>query len=163
MNELIQIVKRGEALNTLFHHAKQLNLAGLAAATNAVAGICGCKEFQGESYVGRFYIYTEIPTSENKYLRLLADEDIPTKTRPSHTCEESSKGETPMLTKFRIRELRRLRGMSQSCLAKRLGLRSASTVTMWERGNRKPPSDLLPQIARELNCTVDELFEEGGN
>ena len=63
-----------------------------------------------------------------------------------------------MSTMFRIRELRQERGMTQSQLAKGMGLRSASAVTMWETGDRNPPSSILPQLAEILGCTIDELY-----
>ena len=61
-------------------------------------------------------------------------------------------------TIFRIRELRQERGLTQAQLAKSMGLKSSSTVTMWETGDRNPPSSVLPQLADALCCTIDELY-----
>ena len=61
-------------------------------------------------------------------------------------------------TIFRIRELRQERGMTQAQLAKGMGLRSPSAITMWETGDRNPPSSILPQLANVLACTIDELY-----
>ena len=63
-----------------------------------------------------------------------------------------------MDTYFRIRELRLAAGLTQIQLAARLELNRSSTVTMWERGTRHPPSILLPRIAKELGCTIDDLY-----
>ena len=63
-----------------------------------------------------------------------------------------------MCTCFRIKELRQQRGITQAQLAEELGLRSSSTVTMWENGDRKPPSSILPRLADALGCSIDELF-----
>lgn len=63
-----------------------------------------------------------------------------------------------MNTIFRIRELRLERGMTQTQLAKLLLLKSPSTVTMWESGARNPTSDILPCLAKALDCSVDELY-----
>lgn len=63
-----------------------------------------------------------------------------------------------MNTIFRIRELRQAQGMTQSQLAKMMELKSASTVTMWESGDRNPTSDILPRLAEVLGCTVDALY-----
>lgn len=63
-----------------------------------------------------------------------------------------------MVTYFRIRELRQQRGITQAQLAKELNLKSSSTITMWEKGSRKPPSQMLPLLASVLGCTIDELF-----
>lgn len=63
-----------------------------------------------------------------------------------------------MNTIFRIRELRQMRGITQSQLAKEMGLRSTSTVTMWESGDRNPTSEILPRLAHVLGCTVDDLY-----
>lgn len=62
---------------------------------------------------------------------------------------------------FRIRELRQAAGLTQAKLAFRLELKSPSTVAMWETGDRRPPSTMLPQIAHALHCTVDELYQPG--
>lgn len=48
--------------------------------------------------------------------------------------------------------------MTQAELAAKLGLKSPSTVAMWEHDLRKPPSTILPRLAEELGCTIDELF-----
>ena len=58
----------------------------------------------------------------------------------------------------RIRELRLARNLTQFELANLLGLRSASTVTMWEKGQRKPDSSMLIQIAKFFQCSVDYLL-----
>lgn len=63
-----------------------------------------------------------------------------------------------MNTIFRIRELRQMRDMTQAQLAKAMNLKSPSTVTMWESGDRKPSSEILPRLARVLGCTVDDLY-----
>ena len=63
-----------------------------------------------------------------------------------------------MQTCFRIRELRRAAGLAQAELAAALELRSPSTVTMWESGARRPPSTILPRLAEQLHCTVQDLY-----
>jgi len=35
-----------------------------------------------------------------------------------------------------------------------------STVAKWETGAAKPRADILPQIAKLYNCTVDDLLRE---
>lgn len=67
-------------------------------------------------------------------------------------------GGEPMKTCFRIRELRQKAGLTQGELARRVGLRSSSTVTMWESGERVPKSEILPRLSAELGCTIDELY-----
>ena len=61
---------------------------------------------------------------------------------------------------LRIKELRKRAGITQAELAEKLGIKSASAVTMWERGDRNPKSAMLPQIAQALGCTVGELYGE---
>lgn len=63
---------------------------------------------------------------------------------------------TPII--FRIKELRCRKGLTQAQLSSVLGLKSQSTVAMWESGLRKPPSTILPRLAAELDCTIDDLF-----
>lgn len=59
---------------------------------------------------------------------------------------------------FRIADLRKKAGMSQAELAQRMGYRSSATIAMWETGDRKPPSDVLPALAKELGCTIQDLY-----
>lgn len=63
-----------------------------------------------------------------------------------------------MNTIFRVRELRQKKGLSQRQLADALELKSASTITMWETGDRNPPSTALPRLADALGCTIGELY-----
>ena len=37
---------------------------------------------------------------------------------------------------------------------------SQATVAKWETGETKPRADKLPDLAKILGCTIDELFEE---
>ncbi|GEM_PF-360040 len=66
------------------------------------------------------------------------------------------KGETEM-QRGKLKQLRLERGMTQSQLAKRLGV-SASAVGMYEQGRRQPDGDLLARMAAVLNCSTDELL-----
>ncbi len=47
--------------------------------------------------------------------------------------------------------------MTQAQLAARLGLKSPSTIALWEKELRRPPRSILPRLATELGCTIDEL------
>ena len=48
--------------------------------------------------------------------------------------------------------------MTQAQLARKLGLKSQSAIAMWENESRKPPSTILPRLAAELGCTIEELY-----
>lgn len=63
------------------------------------------------------------------------------------------------MKKFRIRELRTARGITQTELARALGIDKAS-VCMWESGKSIPTADKLPVIAVVLGCEVGELYDE---
>ena len=63
------------------------------------------------------------------------------------------------MKKFRIRELRTARGITQTELARALCIDNAS-VCMWESGNTIPTADKLPTIAAVLGCEVGELYDE---
>lgn len=58
-----------------------------------------------------------------------------------------------------IRLARENAGMEQKQLANKLGV-SPSTVCMWEADKRFPKPDKLPELARILGCTIDDLFRE---
>ena len=58
-----------------------------------------------------------------------------------------------------IKELRKAAGITQEQLAKDLGLRSASTVCMWENGTRRPTVGHLVLLAGVLDCSIDLLLK----
>ena len=43
--------------------------------------------------------------------------------------------------------------------AERLGV-NQSTVSMWESGENKPRADILLDIAKAYDCTVDDLLRD---
>ena len=51
---------------------------------------------------------------------------------------------------YTLKEWRRLRGISQSYLAKRIGV-SKLTILKWESGGTEPKWSDLVKLARELN------------
>ena len=54
---------------------------------------------------------------------------------------------------------RKALGMSQADLAELVGCTSQA-VGMWERGETLPAADRLPDIARALQCSVDDLYSK---
>ena len=70
-----------------------------------------------------------------------------------------SKRDKEVICIYRIKKLRERSGMTQLELAKRMGVEQ-NTISQWENGTRFPRADKLPQLARLLGCTIDELFEK---
>lgn len=60
---------------------------------------------------------------------------------------------------MRIAALRNELGIKQAEIAKKLSV-AISAVSMWETGKTMPTADKLPDLAKILGCTIDELFEE---
>ena len=58
-----------------------------------------------------------------------------------------------------IRAKRKAAGMTLQELADRMGVTGAA-VGMWERGETLPTADRLPDIARALGCSIDELYKD---
>lgn len=58
-----------------------------------------------------------------------------------------------------IKSIRESNNMTQEQLAEHLNI-SRTSVTMWESGEVMPRADKLPELARILGCTIDELFED---
>jgi len=56
-----------------------------------------------------------------------------------------------------LKALRERAGLTQLQLGKLLG-KGQSAVAMWEAGDRMPRADKLPELARILGCTIDELY-----
>lgn len=61
---------------------------------------------------------------------------------------------------MKLEELRKKNGMTQNELAALVGVQQ-NTISQWESGKRHPPSTTLPQLAKALGCTIDELFGRG--
>ncbi len=59
---------------------------------------------------------------------------------------------------MRIREIRISQNISQLQLATSMGVTS-SVVSNWEHETALPRTRQLPELARILGCTIDELFE----
>lgn len=58
-----------------------------------------------------------------------------------------------------IVKLRRKQGLSQAQLAEKLNI-TQGAVSQWEMGLSKPKSEILPKLAKVLDCTIDELFKK---
>ncbi len=61
----------------------------------------------------------------------------------------------------RLRALRKQVGLSREALAHAIG-RSYMQVGNYERGQQRPPAEVLDEIARVLGCTRDDLLSEDG-
>ncbi|MBU5677883.1 helix-turn-helix domain-containing protein [Alkaliphilus sp. MSJ-5] len=57
-----------------------------------------------------------------------------------------------------IKALRIQSNLTQEDLALKLNI-SRSTVSMWETGESLPRSSKLQELAKILNCSIDELFK----
>lgn len=64
-----------------------------------------------------------------------------------------------MTVHTRIKKLRTLKDISQKEMAERLH-KSTSAYNRMESGEIKIPLDELPEIARTLDCTVDDLLQD---
>ena len=58
-----------------------------------------------------------------------------------------------------LKRCREAAGLSQTELAAALGLTRAA-VSGWEAGYTSPTAAKLPEIARLLGCSIDDLFKE---
>ena len=62
-----------------------------------------------------------------------------------------------------IQVIRTARGITQEQLAVKIDV-DRSTIAKWETGKALPRAELLPKLARALNCSIDNLLsvcEEG--
>lgn len=55
-----------------------------------------------------------------------------------------------------LREIRKKKGMTQGELARRVSV-NTQTICNYEKGIRKPNIDKAQDLARALDCTIDEL------
>ena len=60
---------------------------------------------------------------------------------------------------MRVRALRKAAGMSQNQLAECMGV-AQNCVSQWETETALPRTRQLPDLAKALNCSIDELFAQ---
>ncbi|MEG1492589.1 MAG: helix-turn-helix transcriptional regulator [Oscillospiraceae bacterium] len=60
-----------------------------------------------------------------------------------------------------IKKQRLALGFTQSQLAIMVGV-GQSIVAQWETGRALPRADKLPEIAKALGCSIDELYADAG-
>ena len=60
------------------------------------------------------------------------------------------------MIKISIKAMRQARGLAQWQLAEMIGVRQES-ITQWETGRTSPKFTRLADIAKALDCTVDDL------
>ena len=58
-----------------------------------------------------------------------------------------------------IKMYRKMQGYTQSELATKIGV-SQQTIAKWESGNAFPLAGKLPEIAKILSCTIDDLLSD---
>jgi len=61
-----------------------------------------------------------------------------------------------------IKFLREKENITQKELAHKLGI-TQSAISQWENGEILPRAELLPKLAKILECTVDELLQSVQN
>ena len=57
-----------------------------------------------------------------------------------------------------IREKRIKSNTSQAILAEKLGV-TQGAISQWENGTAFPRSEIVPKLAKILNCSIDDLFK----
>ena len=57
----------------------------------------------------------------------------------------------------KLKELREAKNLNQLELGNLLNI-TQSAVAHWEAGHAMPRADVLPELAKILGCTIDELF-----
>lgn len=60
---------------------------------------------------------------------------------------------------FKIRKLRLSAQLSQNDLAARMGV-TQGAVSQWETGESNPQVSALPELARALGCSIDDLYDD---
>lgn len=63
--------------------------------------------------------------------------------------------------KISIRAMRQAKGLAQWQLAEMIGVKQGS-IAQWETGKTSPRFERLAEIAKALECTVDDLIRKDG-
>ena len=66
---------------------------------------------------------------------------------------------TKEVSNVNIKNKRESKGLTQEELGKMLGV-NRSTVAMWETGEAMPRADKLPELAKILGCSIDDLYKK---
>ena len=59
----------------------------------------------------------------------------------------------------KIKEKRQAANMTQAFIAEAMQV-DRTAVTKWETGEAMPRADKLPQLAKILNCSIEDLFDD---
>lgn len=62
---------------------------------------------------------------------------------------------------MKLKEMRLKARYTQADVARLIGVKSQSTVSMWETGEMTPRPDKLVKLATLFHCTVDDLLRKG--
>lgn len=73
---------------------------------------------------------------------------------------KSRKRPTPKLLAEKLKAIRELAGMSQSEIARELGVDNRASISGYERGDREPPLPILLAYARLVNVSTDILISD---
>lgn len=60
---------------------------------------------------------------------------------------------------MRIEEMRKHLKLTQKDVADKIGV-SQACVAMWETGEAMPRADKLPELAKILGCSIDDLYKK---
>lgn len=60
---------------------------------------------------------------------------------------------------MRIEEIRKGRGITQTELAQLLNV-SQANISQWENGEAMPRADKLPELAKILDCSIEDLYTQ---
>jgi transcriptional regulator with XRE-family HTH domain len=60
----------------------------------------------------------------------------------------------------KLRQVRTLAGLSQTEIAKKVGVKNRSSIAGYETGEREPPLPVLLKYARLAGITIDTLVDD---
>ena len=60
---------------------------------------------------------------------------------------------------FKVKQIRLERGLTVPAVASAMGV-SQQAVGKWERGEAMPRAELLPKLAKLLDCKIGDMFDE---
>lgn len=151
MNRIIQLYESGQSIKAI---AREVGLSEYKIRKLLVSGGAIISDYQAKINQLLADGLTAEQIAEQLHVSVKAVIQRMPYTKGEHNADTPS---VRKMCKNPLAVSRRLQGLSQSALAKLIGVHQKD-ISLWENGDRKPSADNLKKLAEILKCKMEELI-----